>query len=371
MNGHFLDESEGDLCRHGFQSSSWYAGIQSNAQYSEISYWTAHSLAKSSWDGCTTKFLSALVDTASKNLDQTSLAQITPAQLMRKAATVRNTQVTLSGKTPMELAMGRGPRYPMNPAFMNPEQLTSTSTKQDFLNVEIQKMTIQTHLEIQQREDLPGSCWTNEVCSSRSPSGRVCFTGKEIRASFSKDENLGNGWRWRLLLSRVSWLLPVLIPPFFRKMSASYEDFWTLDLEDFLDSCGRRGAPVLWHSCDGQTDVWELFSDNSSLSVILDRQGLVVAVPVDLRTKKLETKYSKKKEVIWQQYRLCLAIAEYQNLGCEHFLYWHLSLEKIGGWRRCNTFRRSIIANGHFLRGTQPKFIFHSLVINMPMQHSL
>ena len=48
------------------------------------------------------KFLLALVDTASKNLDQTTLAQITPAQLMRKAATVRNTQVTLSGKTPME-----------------------------------------------------------------------------------------------------------------------------------------------------------------------------------------------------------------------------------------------------------------------------
>ena len=37
------------------------------------------------------KFLLALVDTASKNLNQTTLAQITPAQLMRKAATVRNT----------------------------------------------------------------------------------------------------------------------------------------------------------------------------------------------------------------------------------------------------------------------------------------
>ena len=45
----------------------------------------------------------------------TILAQITPAQLMRKAATVRNTQVTFSGKTPMELA---------------------------------------THLEVQQREDI-------------------------------------------------------------------------------------------------------------------------------------------------------------------------------------------------------------------------
>ena len=53
------------------------------------------------------KFLSALVDTASKNLDETTLSQIIPAQLMRKATTVRNTQVTLSGKTPMELATGR------------------------------------------------------------------------------------------------------------------------------------------------------------------------------------------------------------------------------------------------------------------------
>ena len=40
------------------------------------------------------KFILALVDTASKNLDQATLAQITPAQLTRKAATVRDTQVT-------------------------------------------------------------------------------------------------------------------------------------------------------------------------------------------------------------------------------------------------------------------------------------
>ena len=39
-------------------------------------------------------------------------------------------------------------------------------------------------------------------------------------------------------------------------------------------------------SCDGQLDVWELFSDTSYLSAILDRQGLMVAAPVDLRTKK-------------------------------------------------------------------------------------
>ena len=98
-------------------------------------------------------FLSGLVDTASKNLDQTTLSQITPAQLMRKAATVRNTQVTLSGKTLMELAMGRD-REIMDPASMNPEQLPSTPTKQDLLNEEIQKLAMKTHLEVQQRGDI-------------------------------------------------------------------------------------------------------------------------------------------------------------------------------------------------------------------------
>ena len=98
------------------------------------------------------KLLLALVDTASKNLDQTTLAQITPAQLMRPAATVRNTQVTLRGKTPMELAMGRRPRNLLDPAFINPEQLTSTPTKQDLLNEEVPKLAMRTHLEVQQRE---------------------------------------------------------------------------------------------------------------------------------------------------------------------------------------------------------------------------
>ena len=37
----------------------------------------------------------------------------------------------------------------------------------------------------------------------------------------------------------------------------------TVDLEEPPDSCDRTGAPVLWLSCEGQIDVWELFSDTS------------------------------------------------------------------------------------------------------------
>ena len=62
----------------------------------------------------------------------------------------------------------------------------------------------------------------------------------------------------------------------------------TVDLEEPPDSCDRTGAPVLWLSCEGQIDVWELFSDKSYLSAILVRQGLMVAAPVDLRTNKAE-----------------------------------------------------------------------------------
>ena len=140
------------------------------------------------------KFLLALVDTASKNLDQTTLAQFTPAMLMRKAATVRNAQVTLSGKTPMELAMGRRPRDLLDPVSMNPKQLTSMPIKQDLLNEEIQKLAMRTHLEVQQREDIRRDLAERMKFGSLTfEQEKMCSTGKKIRAKFSKDGNLANG----------------------------------------------------------------------------------------------------------------------------------------------------------------------------------
>ena len=170
-------------------------------------------------------------------------------------------------------------------------------------------------------------------------------------------------------------------------MQASYEDFWTLDQEELLDSCERTGAIVLRHSCDGQTDVWEPGSDNCYLSVILDRQVLMVAAPVDLRTKKAEsfspqalqgswskmkiknpkvvmasptvlTKYTKQKEVIWQQYRLCLAIVEYQNLVCEHFLILGPESGKIWWVKKVQYLQKKYHCKWTLLRGKKPKWIF-------------
>ena len=63
----------------------------------------------------------------------------------------------------------------------------------------------------------------------------------------------------------------------------------TVDLEDLPDSRDHTRAPALWLFCEGRTNVWELFSDNAYLSAVFDRQGLSVAAPVELRTKKTES----------------------------------------------------------------------------------
>ena len=82
---------------------------------------------------------------------------------------------------------------------MNPEQLTSTPTKQDLLNDEIQKLALKTHLEVQQR-DLAGRMKFVPLIFVQE---KVHFAGKKIRVKFSKDGSLENGRVWRVLLSRV------------------------------------------------------------------------------------------------------------------------------------------------------------------------
>ena len=156
-------------------------------------------------------------------------------------------------------------------------------------------------------------------------------------------------------------------------------------MEELPDSRERTGAPVLWLSCEGQIDVWELFCDNSFSSALLDRQGLIVAAPVDLRTKKAEsfspqllqgiwsklkkknpeivvmsptvtTKKSKRKEVIWQQYRSCLAGKHFLILGPESGKIWWL--------KKVQNLHRKYHYQWTLLRGKKPKWIFHNFGIS-------
>ena len=94
----------------------------------------------------------------------------------------------------MELAMGRRPRDLLDPASMNPEQLTSTPTRQDFVIEEIPKLAMKTHLEEQQREDIRRHLAERmKFVLPDLRAGENVFNGKKIRARSSKDGNLANG----------------------------------------------------------------------------------------------------------------------------------------------------------------------------------
>ena len=222
-----------------------------------------------------------------KFLDKTTLSQITPAQLIRKAATVRNTQVTLSGKTPMELALWRRPRDLMDPASMNPEQLTYTPTKQDLLNEEIQKLVMRTHLQVQQRKDI-----RRDLAERRKfvlpdlRGGERWFYWQEDPSKIKQRRKSG---KWlKVEIFAVKGLMVIvntdtsILQVHARNLRRPLD---TVDLEEPPDSCERTGAPLLWRSCEGRTDVWELFSDNSYLSAILDRtHGLTDSLQETWRT---------------------------------------------------------------------------------------
>ena len=178
----------------------------------------------------------------------------------------------------------------MEPASMNPEQLTSTPTKQDLLNGEIQKLAMKTNLKVQQREDIRrdlAECM--KVVPSDLRVGESVFYYKEGPSKIQQGRKSG---RWlkvefpavkgsMVVISTGASIFQVNVGKLRRLLDSE-------DLEELPDSRERTGAPALWLSCEGQTDVWELFSHNSHLSAILHRQGLSVAAPVDHRTQNTE-----------------------------------------------------------------------------------
>ena len=71
------------------------------------------------------------------------------------------------------------------------------------------------------------------------------------------------------------------------------------------------------------------------------------------------TEYTNQKEVMWQQYRLCLPIAEYQILGGKHFLVLGPGSGKIW-WLTEGTIHSEerTTANGPSCVARKPKWIF-------------
>ena len=189
--------------------------------------------------------------------------------------------------------MGRRPRDLLDPASMNPELLTSTPSKQDLLAGELQKIGHEDSFEVRQREHI-----------RRDLAERMKFVPPDLRAGenvfyWQEDpskiqQGRKSGKRLKVEVIAIKGLVAVISTgsTVFQAINSKLKRLLdTVDLEVLPDSRERTRAPVPWLTCEGQANVWDIFSDNSFLSAILDRQGLLVAAPVDLRTKKAENSH--------------------------------------------------------------------------------
>ena len=155
-------------------------------------------------------------------------------------------------------------------------------------------MAMKTHLEVQQREDLRRDLAEGmKFVPPDLRMGEHVFHWQEDSSKIQQGRKFGKWVEGGDYCCQRAPLVVINtgISTFTGKMPVGHEDpLDTVELKEPPGSCERTGALVLRLSCEGQTDVWELFSDNFFfLSAVLDRQVLMVAAPVDLIIKRAES----------------------------------------------------------------------------------
>ena len=168
-------------------------------------------------------------------------------------------------KMSMELAMERKPRDHLDPGSMHPKQLTPTPTMQGPPQMrKFKKLAMQTHPQVKQREDI-----------RRDLAERMKFVPPHLRAGKrlfhhqedpSKIQQRRKSGKWLKVASIAVKGSMAVVKTGATILQANISKLRrprdTVDLEELPDSRERARAPVLWLSCEGQIDVWEMFSDN-------------------------------------------------------------------------------------------------------------
>ena len=83
-----------------------------------------------------------------------TLNKVTLRDLIRECCWARNTTLTISGYTPVELATGRRPTDHSDLELMKPDQLSAVDLPRDATLNELRKLALKEHLEARQSADL-------------------------------------------------------------------------------------------------------------------------------------------------------------------------------------------------------------------------
>ena len=227
---------------------------------------------------------------------------VTIRQAVKMTAWARNTQLTISGYSPLEIATGRRPPDLFDVETANPEQLTSEPPEEDVSTLALQRLALRAHQEARQAADLRHDMARrtmpsdgpykqgDEVFYWHQDSSKFKEKGKWIRGKVLSQEGAmvhlhTNKAVIRVNQSRVrrdhdEWH-DVSIPNL-DETKEEIKDEGDLKREDHNLLCeGCLGEQAFWFYDDQKCDVLELFGSSSGYSWMMARKGVKVGQPID------------------------------------------------------------------------------------------
>ena len=227
---------------------------------------------------------------------------VTIRQAVKMTAWASNTQLTISGYSPLEIATGRRPPDLFDVETANPEQLTSEPPEEDVSTLALQRLALRAHQEARQAADL-----RHDMARRTMPSDGPYKQGDEVfywHQDSSKFKDKGKWIRGKVLsqegamvhlhtnkaVIRVNqskvrrdhdeWH-DVSIPNL-DETKEEIKDEGDLKREDHNLLCeGCLGEQAFWFYDDQKCDVLELFGSSSGYSWMMARKGVKVGQPID------------------------------------------------------------------------------------------
>ena len=232
---------------------------------------------------------------------------VTIREAVKRTVWARNTQLTVSGYSPLEIATGRRPPDLLDIETSDPAQLSVDLLPEDRTQQELQRLALKAHQEARQA----GMTWPNEQCHQMDPTNQVTrFSfgvllsmlmlllqrhvrrkgGSEVLSSLQKVL-----WSMFMLMmqSCVSnqskirrdhdeWhdvAVPGLDKPEPVPLAVEDEDDYEPDIAEYAEA--YLGEQAHWFCQTGKCDVVELFSSNTGLSWHMSRLNMKVGEPID------------------------------------------------------------------------------------------
>ena len=229
---------------------------------------------------------------------------VTVRQAVKMPVWARNTQLTISGYSPLELATGRRPADLFDVETANPEQLSATPPDEDLSTLALQRLALRAHQEARQSAGL-----RHDMARRTMPSDGPYKQGDEVffwHQDSSKFKDKGKWIRGKVLSQEGAMVhIPtdkavvritqskvrrdhdewhdVSIPNLDERKEEIKEDEDDVKREDHNLLCeGCLAEQAFWFYDDDQKrDVLELFGSSSGFSWMMARKGVKVGQPID------------------------------------------------------------------------------------------